>query len=312
VFCSNGAYKNANTSTFHTAGGTWAPSDLQGIALNTSVQTRACKAGFVNVARPTDSFTFGTYSRAEPIDGNNTFDGTQNKIARPTTGTWSSIDADTESVDTTNPNSVNGGGSFFVSWTATDIYVGFQGNALTSHAGSYFQIYVKGSGTGINVAGNTSRDNGLAGSPDEYGDATDFTNPTPTNAGPATLGYNFHFFVNPAGGTSTAGVRTLNTAGTNWIVPTTAPNNSVFLSGTLGQANAYVEWRISRADLGLSAAGSRLVLTGNIFDPLATGTQKGVKFPVSDASITAATFNWGYYNADMSSSLFPSARAWTP
>lgn len=303
VFCSTGSTNGAGSSTFHTAGGQWAPTSLQGIASSTSVKSRACKAGFVSVARPTDSYTFGKYSRAETIDGNNTFDGTQNKIARPG-GTWSSVDANTETADTTNPNSANGGGSFFVSWTATDVYVGFQGNALTSHAGSYFQLYVKGSGTGIFAAGNTSRDNGVAGSPDEYGDAADFTNPTPG----AATGYNFHFFINPAGGTSTAGVRVLNAAGTNWIVPTTAPNNSVMLGGTLGQANAYVEWRISRADLGIAADGSHLVLTGNIYDPLATGSQKGVKFPVSEGSAPA----WGYLNADMDSSLFPAARAYTP
>ncbi len=92
-------------------------------------------------------------------------------------------------------------------------------------------FYLKGSGSGVHTTGNTTIDNGLAGSPNEYGTSPLFDN---------QANYNYHFFINLAGGTTQAGVRVLNTAGTNWIVPAAAPNYSVSLSGTLGQPAAYV------------------------------------------------------------------------
>lgn len=298
VFCSNGtvgaATQNAGSSTFHNANGSWAPTSLQNVSVNTSVTARACKPGFGNVARGPDSYTYGTYSYAEPINGTNTFIGAQNLIA--TSWGESSTDATTELLDTSAPTTVGGGGQFFVSWTATDIYVGFQGNALTSNAGAYFQFYLKGSGSGVNVAGNTSIDNGLAGSPTEYGTTPVFDN---------QANFNYHFFVNLASGKSSAGVRVLNTAGTNWIVPAVAPNYSMELSGTLGQPAAYVEYRISRADIGLAGAAAHLVLSGNVYDPVAA--QKGVKFPVSEGF-----GDWGYMDANMGGSLFPSNDAYTP
>jgi hypothetical protein len=313
VFCSNVTGQNANAnqvqnvplSTFGNRLGTWAPTALQNIGLSINqLKTKACKDGYPSTVQRNDAYTFGAYSRAESIDGANNFSVAENRIADGS-GIWGA----TDETKTTNRSTVATQDNYsYISWTATDVYIGFQGDALTSSTNEYFEFYVKGEAGGVGgiaAAGTTTIDSRVASG----GSAFEFDDAATVNSTP----FNYHFFIRPADGTTSAKVRVWN--GTNWIDPATAPDFSVAVGGTLGSANAFVEYRVKRADLGLGAAASHLTLQGLVWDQNGTGTPTAnvARFPAASAAeMPTAVPNgrWKYYSADMSSALFPSNRAY--
>jgi len=312
VFCSNSAAAYATGSTFHTANGTWAPPALQNVgATINQLRSKACRAGYTATIEHNDAYTFGAYSRAETIEGTNNFSVAENRLADGS-GNWGSTNtAAAGGVDRSVAASNNN--FSYVSWTATDVYFGFQGDALTSSTNEYLSFYLLGGsgGTGLPAAGVTGTPTVDTRIP-SGGSAFEFDAAGAVNA----TNFNYHFFIRPADGISSAKVRVWN--GTAWIDPATSIDLSatnVALGGTLGNVNAYVEFHVSRAALGLSAANSHLMLQGLVWDQNGTGTATAsvARFPAASAAEkpTAGTTNrWKYFDGDMSSALFPSNRAY--
>ncbi|MFO0740494.1 MAG: FN3 associated domain-containing protein [Labilithrix sp.] len=307
VFCSNGPQNGANASpganTFNTANGTWAPPALQGLGTSINqLKSRACKLGFTSTTPRNDQYTFGAYSRAETIDGTNNFSALENRLdespASVDPGEWGSVDH-AFTGDMSDP--VTNNNYSFVSWTSTDVYFAFQGDALTASPNEYVEFYVKGGVGGLGgldgtASGTTNRDQRGGGFPaDEFGDTSN------------RVATNYHFFMRPADGISSAKVRVWN--GSAWIDPLVSPGFSVQFGGALGTTNAFVEFRVTRADLGLGAAASRLIFQGLVWDGAGSGDT--LYFPATNTDPAPAGANhWAWIDADMSSALFPSARAY--
>jgi hypothetical protein len=236
---------------------------------NVTIKARTCRVSPTGGSfQPSDEliapFTFGPYSHDILVDGGFTdWIPAQNTLY--------------------TDGACPGGGCFsqaFISWNATDIFVGFQGTSMDTTANNiYFDFYVR-AGTGATTLTYDSIPAGTV-----FG--------TKNNVAPAASGYTHHFFVKSDG--TSVGERVWG--GAQWG-DTTAVN----WSHQLGTNS--IEVRVSRADLGLSGNAS-LVLTGFVH----TAGAMTETFP--DSSDLDGPFTGTYYNANMGSALFPNTPAYT-
>lgn len=254
------------------AGQTYAPAALQNVGVNINqLKSRACRAGFVPTEQRNDSYTFGPYSRTITIDGTDDFVEAENRLG---------VANNAENGELVDQR-------FYVSWDAENVYIGYRGNRLTLENDTYFHFYVRGSGTTT-----TTRDS-LPGAPNAFGDNGSWN--------PVT-GVNWHFYFRTDSGS--VGVRQFS--GGAWVFPVTAPDYSWAQGGTLGTASAFVEYRISRAALGLGATDS-LILTGGIWDP--SNVNDRVRFPSNNYDAPGAgnqAWDHKYLQAPMGDAKFPS------
>ena len=153
-----------------------------------------------------------------------------------------------------------------MSWDATNIYVGYRGDWITDDADRYFHFYIRGAGPGATYTESADR---LPGAVFAFGTGPTWT---PNIDAPGTDGANWHFYMRTDNGLE--GVRTFT--GGAWSFPLTAPVYSSARGGTLGTSTAFIEYAISREDLGLGAAGSTLYIRGAVYD---NGTTSGARFP---------------------------------
>jgi hypothetical protein len=246
---------------------------------NITLHVRADRAGFVASADQRLPYLFGPYSRTIVVDGNND---------------WSN--ADDRVLNAVDP-AVPGQQYTYVAWDATNaidaagsIYFASEGPLLCATCGTrYLDFYLRSSAN----AGTTTLD----------------TMPINAGAGDSlnTTKVNVHFWFHTDGGSE--GVRVWN--GTAWGVPLSPINYSVKFGG-FATPNGLVEYRVSRAALGLTAANSILVLQSKyedgggdaIFAPWGNGD--GTPGYVGNQNPAPAT-NWQFFYANMTAANSPSA-----
>ncbi len=108
-----------------------------------------------------------------------------------------------------------------------------------------------------------------------------------------------HFYLNPSTAQGPLVPRVRQFIGGSWQFPATPPTNNVAVSGQLGTANAYIEWSISRADLGLTGAAT-LQLTGSLYD--ASNAATNARFPTE---LVGGVYPQRYLSADMGAARDP-------
>ena len=246
------------------AGQTVVQFPAQGTTLN--LRHRACfdggGAAFVATAQINTSYTFNAYARTMTINGTSEFVDAENSL-RVGNAAGNALSAD----------------QFYVSWDATNIYVGYLGASLTSDSDRYFNFYINGA-----TAGTLTVDD-LPGAPvNDFGTAGGNWEPD--------FGAEWHFYFRTD--TGSQGVRQFS--GGAWGFPLVAPTYSQAQGGVIGGSTAFIEYSISRASLGLVGGNSTLRIQGAVFD---IGGSADVRFPAS------ASGAQNHLNADMGAANFP-------
>jgi hypothetical protein len=248
-------------------GQVYAPAGLQNEAITLTVKSRACKdppAVFAPTTQRSDVFTFAPYSRTEIIDGLDFFSAVENRMA----------------VGNATQTALLANNFWYLSWDFTQIYVGYQGSALSATPGRYFHFYVQGGGPEL-----TQIRDDLPGGVDDFGNAGGTWDPLIPG------GVSWHFYCTTD--TATCGARIFS--GAAWVDTALPSGFSVAQNGTPGTSTAYIELRFPRVSLALT--DSFLRMRGAVFD-FATGGP--ARFPVS------ATGAQRYLVANMGAAFFPS------
>lgn len=237
-------------------------------ATNFTLHVRACKAGFASTADIVRNYSFSPYTRTIVIDGLDDWSLNENGL-------------DTETVD-------NG----YLAWDPTYVYFGWRGASLTNSTARYFGIYLR-SPTGPYTL---TRDDRLGA--DHFGQYTPGVQwgmmPQPIG------GVDFHFFVR-TDRNENPGVSHWD--GANWVDGAALAPITCAYGGQLGNANALIECRVTRASVGLSAVNAVLNLNGVI-------TDDGVGTPHNEFPFTAAGHS--YYSGDMGVNIPSDKSRWLP
>ncbi|HVJ94162.1 MAG TPA: chitobiase/beta-hexosaminidase C-terminal domain-containing protein [Labilithrix sp.] len=200
---------------------------LENKATNFTLRVRACRAGFAASNLVTRNYVFTPYRRTITIDG--------------VSSDWSVAE---------NALPTENGERGYLSWDATYLYFGWQGQALTSTADRYFGVYLRAP-TGPYTLTR-----------DDRFDAETFGNDSGSMP-QASGGANYHFFVR-TDRSEPAGVSRWN--GAAWIDGSAVAPVTCSHGGTLGSSDALVECRVTRASLGLDVTNAQFSLNGVITD----------------------------------------------